>query len=155
MGESSFSYSTEVAAPIDVVWTHITSPQGINREIMPFMLMTIPGSLKGVSIDDVEPGTVLGRSWLLLFGFIPIEYDDIGLAELEHGRRFLERSSMASIRFWEHERVLDVVGPKRTLVTDNIRYIVRYPVPGFTGLVGAAVRFLFSHRHRKLVKMFM
>jgi hypothetical protein len=33
----------------------------------------------------VKPPDRLGRSWLLLFGFIPFDYDDLGLAELGPG----------------------------------------------------------------------
>jgi hypothetical protein len=80
--------------------------------------------LRGRTIDDIRPGTRAGRSWILLFGLIPVDYDDLGIAELEPGRRFLERSTMLSMGFWEHER-----------------------------LAGAIVAFLFRHRHRRLADL--
>ena len=35
-----------------------------------------------------------GRSWILLFGVMPVDYDDLGLERIEPGRGFLERSTM-------------------------------------------------------------
>ena len=49
-------------------------------------------------------GERLFRSWILLFGVLPIDYDDITLVSIEPGRGFHERSSMLSMRVWEHER---------------------------------------------------
>ncbi len=52
----------------------------------------MPAGLQGKTIDDVEVGEPLGRSWILLGGLIPVDFDDLRLVELEPGRRFLERS---------------------------------------------------------------
>lgn len=62
-------------------------------------------------------GTPLGRAWLRLFGVIPFDYDCLTIVELEPGRRFLERSTMLSIRVVEHERSL-TPGPGGTRVLD-------------------------------------
>jgi hypothetical protein len=86
-----------VRASAEDVWLRVVTPEGINDELRPWMRMTIPRSLRGKTIDDVEPGHRLGRSWLLLFGVFPFDYDDLGLAELGPGFRFLERSTMLSM----------------------------------------------------------
>jgi hypothetical protein len=58
----------------------------------------------------VAPESHLVRSWLLLLGIIPFDYDDIGIVELEADHRLLERSSMLSMKFWEHERTITSSG---------------------------------------------
>jgi len=46
------------------------------------------------------------RSWILLFGLIPVDFDDITLVELEPGRGFHERSRLLTMREWHHRRNL-------------------------------------------------
>ena len=60
--------------------------------------------------EEIELGVPLGRCWLLLFGLLPFEYDELTLVRLEPGRGFLERSRMLSLRHWEHERTLEPSG---------------------------------------------
>ena len=131
----------------------MTSPEGINDELMPFMRMTIPPHLSGKTIDEMPVREKIGRSWLLLFGLLPIDYDDITLAELEPGRRFLERSTMMSMSAWEHERTLSPFD-SGTEVTDRIAFTMRPPlgwIPGAHALLRATLLRLFDHRHRRLV----
>jgi hypothetical protein len=135
------------------VWARAVSPEGINDELRPWIRMTMPASLRGKTIDDVEAGQPLGRSWLLLFGVIPFDYDELALAELEPGRRFLERSTMLSMRRWEHERTVEPRGKGACEITDRIAFELRRPlalVPGLPGAVRAILTRLFAHRHRRL-----
>jgi ligand-binding SRPBCC domain-containing protein len=147
--------TSRVEAPAPEVWTRVTSPEGINDELRPWMRMTMPRSLRGRTIAEVEPGQ-LGRSWILLFGFLPFDYDDLGLAELEAGRRFLERSTMLSMRRWEHERTVDPAGPDGCEVTDRIAFELRAPlrVLGLTRPVSGVLRRFFAHRHRRLARRY-
>jgi ligand-binding SRPBCC domain-containing protein len=80
-----------------------------------------------------------------------VEYDDLTVVRLEPGRGFLERSSMLSLRVWEHERTLEAA-PGGCLVTDRLRFEPR--LPGTTGVARATVAFLFRHRHRRLRRRF-
>ena len=119
--------------------------------------MTVPRPLRGKTIGDVEPGQRLGRSWLLLFGLIPFDYDDLGLAELGPGFRFLERSTMLSMRSWEHERTVVPAGENACEVTDRIAFELRRPLAALRGAeaVAQAVLWrLFAHRHRRLARYF-
>ncbi|MBL7493706.1 hypothetical protein I6A60_34925 [Frankia sp. AgB1.9] len=143
------------AAP-DAVWARMTSPEGINDELMPVMRMSVPVGLRGKTIDDVPLGERVCRSWLLLFGFVPFEYDDIVIAEREPGRRFRETSTMWSVRRWVHERT---VAPHvdGSIVEDQITFRLRCPVgavPGSHRLLGAVLTLLFAHRHRRLRRHF-
>ena len=139
------------------VWARVVTPEGINHELGPWMRMTMPRSLRGKTIADVEAGQRLGRSWLLLFGVIPFDYDDLALAELEPGRRFLERSTMLSMRRWEHERTVEAVGEGRCEVTDRVAFELRRglaSMPGSARLTRAILTRMFAHRHRRLAAYF-
>jgi ligand-binding SRPBCC domain-containing protein len=150
-----FEVRSRVAAPSDAVWTRVTTPEGINDETTPVMRMTMPVSMRGRGIAELAPRTHVGRSWLLLFGVLPFDYDDLFIAELEPGR-FLERSSMLSMRVWEHERTVRPDGDG-SLVTDRIGFELRgllAVVPGLPALLCAALRRFFLHRHRRIARHF-
>jgi hypothetical protein len=135
----------------------VVTAEGINHELGPWMRMTMPRRLRGKTIDDVQPGQRLGRSWLLLFGLIPFDYDDLGLAELEPGRRFLERSTMLSMRHWEHERSVEPAGENACEVTDRIAFELRRGLarlPGAERLTRGLLVRMFAHRHRRLAWYF-
>jgi hypothetical protein len=106
-----------------------------------------------MTIDDAPVGEVAGRSWILLLGLLPVEYDDLRLVELDPGRRFLERSSMLTLRPWQHERIVEPVGDDSCRVTDRLSFELRTPlrsIPGAGRLAGGLVTALFAHRHRRL-----
>jgi ligand-binding SRPBCC domain-containing protein len=144
------------SSPPEEVWEHATSPAGINEELSPWIKMTVPKAFGGRGISDVELGQRVGRSWFLLLGFMPFDYDDITIADREHARRFRETSSMLSIRHWEHERTLRPVA-EGTEITDRITMEMRWPlslVPGLQVLVARVLALLFHHRHRRLARRF-
>jgi ligand-binding SRPBCC domain-containing protein len=149
---ASVERSSTVPAPAEAVWERAVSPDGINHELRPLLRMTMPRELRGKAIDEVEVGVPLGRAWILLFGVIPVDYDDLSLAELEPGRRFLERSSLASMRRWQHERIVEPAGDG-CLVIDRLAFELRRPLawlPGSHRLAAATVSRLFARRHRRL-----
>ena len=130
------------------------TPEGINDELRPLLRMTMPPSLRGRTISEVPLGERLGRSWILLFGLVPVDYDDLGLAERGPGFRFLERSTMLSMGSWEHERTVAPAG-NGCEVTDRLTFRLRRPlsaVPGSARLAYAIVARLFAHRHGRLAK---
>ena len=49
--------------------------EGINDELRPVLRMTAPGS-EILDLAAIRPPPRLGRSWLLLFGALPIDVDD-------------------------------------------------------------------------------
>ena len=112
--------STRLPAPAADVWARAVGEEGINDELRPMLRMTMPAALRGRTIDDVPTGERLGRSWILLGGVLPVDYDDLRLAELEPGRRFQERSSMAALRVWTHERKVEPHGDGACVVTDRL-----------------------------------
>jgi ligand-binding SRPBCC domain-containing protein len=142
-----------VRAPAEAVWSRAVTPEGINHEMRPWLRMTMPAGLRGSTIDDVRVGETVGRSWILALGFLPVDYDDLCLAELEPGRRFLERSTMFSMRLWQHERIVEPAGAGSSRVTDRLSFELRRlpaAVPGSSRLARWIVSRLFAHRHRRL-----
>ncbi|MET4613787.1 ligand-binding SRPBCC domain-containing protein [Rhodococcus sp. PvR044] len=153
----TFERTSVVEAPCEAVWARIVTPQGINDEMMPLLRMAMPRGARGLTVDTVEVGRKVGRCRLYLFGIVPFDHDDLMLAELEPGHRFLERSTMASMRTWEHERTLTAEGARATLVHDRVRFEPRGPiaaVPGLPGLLERVIGGFFAHRHRKLRRHF-
>jgi ligand-binding SRPBCC domain-containing protein len=142
---------SSIQADPEVVWKWITSARGINDELWPFLRMTAPRSLREHGLAEVEVGERICRSWVLLFGVLPVDYDDITLARLEPPRSFLEQSTMLSQRAWEHERVVEAASGGST-VTDRIRYEPRLPMPDF--VLRRLYTLIFRHRHRRLRRRF-
>ncbi len=142
-----------IARPADEVWARAVSEEGINHELSPILRMTMPHGLRGRTIDDVEVGVPLGRSWILLGRVLPVDYDDLRLAELEPGRRFLERSRTLTFDPWQHERIVEPAGEGSCRVTDRLSFELKPAVawiPGSVRIATAIVRSLFRHRHRRL-----
>lgn len=152
----SVEQTSVVDSPAATVWALAVSEEGINGELRPLLRMTMPRGLRGKTIDDVEVGVGLGRSWILLGGVLPVDYDDLYLAELEPGRRFLERSQTLSFAVWQHERTIEPVGEHGCRVSDRLSFELKRTlawVPGAASLAAAIVGFLFRHRHRRLASL--
>jgi ligand-binding SRPBCC domain-containing protein len=141
-----------LAAPPDAVWARVSTFEGINDELRPLMRMTAPARVRALDPSEVVLGERIFRSWVLLFGLIPIDYDDLTLIALEPGRGFHERSRMLSMRVWEHERMLEPAGDSTTRVTDRLSFEPR--LPGAGPLLERFIRATFRHRHRRLRRRF-
>lgn len=146
-----FEISSDLAAGSEAVAAHCASPEGISRELRPWFRMTFPADVSMLTEDNITLGKPLGRSFMLLFGLLPVDWDDVTLIELEPGRRFLERSSMASQRVWEHERIIEPLDAG-TRITDRLRWEGRFP--GAAAVFDVVVPRLFAWRHRQLKKLF-
>ncbi len=135
------------------VWDCVSTFQGVNYELAPFLYMTCPDPATRLGPQHVTDAPLF-RSWLLLFGFIPIEYDLIRLESLEEGASFQESSSMALMSLWSHRRQLreDLSDPSITQVTDTLVFSPRFPLIGY--FMQYVVRWLFMHRHRRLAARF-
>jgi ligand-binding SRPBCC domain-containing protein len=148
----SVEVASRLAAPAAVVWERVTTFDGINDELMPLMRMTAPPERRALRPEDITPGERLFRSWILLGGVLPFDYDDITLVELEPGRGFSERSTMASMRLWAHDRRIVPEGEDGCTLTDRLRFEPRLPVPGRS--LEPVVRAVYRHRHRRLRRRF-
>lgn len=153
MTATTFAREVTVAAAIDDVWARVVTPEGINDEMRPWMTMTMPEGVRALTVDTVPVGEPLGKAWLRLFGVVPFDYDALTIAELDPGRRFHEKSTMASMRRWEHERTLTAQGD-HTVVHDRITFEPRLAIPGVAPVLRRVLGAFFTHRHRRLQRHF-
>ena len=146
-----FEVSSIVPAPADRVWERVATFEGVNDELAPFVRMTCPPEFRRIDPAVVPIGKPWFRSWLLLFGVLPFDYDHLRLVAIESGRGFHEDSTMLSQRRWVHRRDLEPA-PTGTRVTDRIEFEPR--APGVGALLLPLFRAVFRHRHRRLAVHF-
>ena len=147
----TFEVTSVVPASADEVWARVTTFEGVNDELMPIVGMTCPPELRRIDPETVPIGRPWFRSWILLFGVLPFDWDHLRLVSVEPGRGFHEDSTMLSQRRWVHERRLDPV-PGGCRVTDRISFEPRL---GFLGaLLRPVFEAIFRHRHRRLARYF-
>jgi ligand-binding SRPBCC domain-containing protein len=148
---SDVELSTLIPASAAAVWQRVASVEGVNHELGPLLRMTAPSDVHDIDLSTVPLGRRWFRSWVLLFGVVPVDYDDLTIVELDSGKRFLERSQMFTMSVWQHERILTPDGGG-TLVTDRLTFTPRlgFIKPFARVIVGA----LFRHRHRRLRSWF-
>jgi hypothetical protein len=142
--------SSELAVHAPVLWRHAVSPLDINAELRPWLSMSFPDS-----IDDItagwEPGRFRFRSWIRLGGLIPVEYDDLALAEVEPGHYFYEVSSLATQSVWKHRREITSL-PGGARITDTVSFTSRLPL--LEPLFEVVFRWVFRWRHHNLRRMY-
>jgi ligand-binding SRPBCC domain-containing protein len=151
MANPEILVTSQLNAPASAVWERVITPEGINDEMRPFLRMTLPAGIEQIDPENVEIGVPIGRSWILLFGLIPFDYDEVCLARLEPGRGFLERSKMLSQRTWEHERTIEPMASGCT-VTDRVSWQPRLGIPGAP--LRPVIGWFFRHRHARLRRHF-
>lgn len=146
MGEpETLRFQSRLRASPERAWQWATSAHGIRTELRPLARMTVPGGVESILDLDVELGKPLGRTWILLFGFLPLDRVDLTLVELEEGRRFVEQSPMSAMRLWRHERRVDPL-PGGSRIEDRLAFEPRLA----RHLTRRLVALLFRHRHRVL-----
>jgi ligand-binding SRPBCC domain-containing protein len=147
----AFDITTDLAAPPEVVWKHAASVDGIKAEMKPLIRMTVPRRLADTTLDELPLGQRVARSWVLLFGILPVDYDDLTIVERGPGHRFLENSTMLTQSSWSHERIVEPTAAGSRL-TDHLRWRGRARALG--ALYRVAIPVIFRHRHRRLRKLF-
>ena len=147
MSVVQLTFRSDLAAPPERVWNWITSVEGISRELWPILKMTTPPDLPDIRDVPHHPGQALFRSWVLLFGVLPIDRSDLTLISLDDGRGFVEQSPMLSMRLWRHERTVEPIGAGSRLA-DVLTFEPRFA----TALVTWFIRRVFTHRHAILRK---
>ncbi|MFW6086332.1 MAG: hypothetical protein ACODAG_03930 [Myxococcota bacterium] len=148
----SFEVTEEslLAAPSEQIWGEVQTMDGVNRELAPWVRMTVPSEVRGFTLRDAPLGRPAFRSVLLAFGVLPFDLHHLTLVEATEGR-FLERSHSLLQREWEHEReVTAATGGVR--VRDRVRVTPRFRIA--TPLVRPLVRVLFRWRHQRLRRRF-
>lgn len=126
------------------MWASASTLPGVNRQLWPLARMT--GGDRAIEVGR------LGRSWVLLFGVLPIDYDDLCIESLTEGGGFRERSVLGSASVWHHDRALTRLDGGGCAVVDNVEFEPRVAALGGVQafVFEAAVRW----RHRRLRKLF-
>ena len=151
MAALAFEVASVVPAPPDRVWERVTTFEGVNDELMPIARMTCPHELRRIDPASVPLGRTWFRSWILLFGVLPFDYDDLRLLAIEPGRSFHEDSTMLTQRRWVHRRDLEPAAGG-TRVRDRIEFEPRLPLLG--PMLRPIFQAVFRHRHRRLAAHF-
>jgi hypothetical protein len=133
------------------VWEHASSWAGVNRELSPLVTFTHPPGRPRLTPDMAAPGRPPVRAWALLFGLVPIDFDDCRLTEFEQGRGFLEESRLLSASAWRHRRRITPAG-SGCVVRDEVEMTPRWRPLG--PLQAGVYRLVFEHRHRRLRRLF-
>jgi ligand-binding SRPBCC domain-containing protein len=139
--------SSRLAVERERLWAVISTMQGVNAELAPWLRMSVPVDVRDKSLADIRIGEVAFESWLLALGFVPFDRHRLCLIEVEVGRGFVERSSSWLQRVWQHERTLEAV-LGGTQIHDRVTFEPR--VGALTPVVRALVARLFRHRHARL-----
>jgi len=147
----SFKFRTPLRASADQVWAHASTFVGVNRELWPLVRMTFPPAMGRLTPAAFPLGQTAFRSWLLLFGLVPVDFDDIMLVELEPGRGFHEVSQTFNLRQWRHRRTVTPAG-EGCIVQDEITLVPRWRWTG--GLLAWVYQRVFELRHRSLRRLF-
>jgi ligand-binding SRPBCC domain-containing protein len=146
-----FTIASHLAASAERVWAHASTFEGVNRELAPLLRMTYPPRMARMTPESFPLGKAAFRSWILLLGCIPVEYDDITLVELAPGQHFSEVSRLLMMREWRHRRTVTPEGPG-CVIQDEIAMTPRWERTG--PVLHGVYRAVFEQRHRYLRRRF-
>lgn len=142
-------FESRLRATPEEVWAWITSVKGISAEMWPFFRMTVPAHIQSLTDLEITPGVRMFRSHVLLLGVLPVDYSDMTLLEITPGQGFVEKSPMASMHSWRHERrILPTTVEGTVKLVDELTFQPRLA----SRLVGGFVQRFFRHRHQVLKK---
>lgn len=135
-----------VRAPVQLVWSHASSLEGVNRELAPLHM----GGGEGLRLDETVPlGVPLIRSLLTLARAVPLDVHTLQLSEVWPGRGFQEDSYSLLQRRWRHRRLIEAVDGG-TQVTDQLMFEPRL----FPAFAARVVHWVFTRRHQRLRELF-
>lgn len=143
----SLRFESRLLASAPEVWSAVSRISGVNAELRPLMRMSCPPEYRERSLIDAPLNTPLFPSWLLLFGWLPVDRHFLMLERAWPGQGFDERSHSWSNRVWIHRRRV-LADPAGSRVVDELEFEPRL------ALMAAGLKWfvalLFRHRHRRL-----
>ncbi len=132
------------------VWHRVNTLAGVNTELMPLLKMTAPNGKERLPFTQVPLQQPLFASWLLLFGIFPFDRHQLQFDQVWEGG-FRENSKSLVHRAWRHDRTIVSTDAGCTLI-DSLQFEPRIPLFGYILL--PTVRYVFRHRHRRLLQLF-
>lgn len=142
----SFTFSSDLPIPSERFLTTLTMA-GVNAELSPLVRMTAPDSFSVRRILDWPEQKRLFQSWILLFGFLPIDRHDFFLEGINPNKGFSERSTSLINEYWCHKRNV-VPTNSGCRVTDTVSFRSRIPL--IDVLSKPIYHVVFWCRHRNL-----
>lgn len=142
----SFSYSSDLPVPAEDILATLTM-SGVNAELSPLVRMTAPELFSVQSILEWPEKKRLFQSWILLFGFLPIDLHTFYFEVINSNEGFVERSTSWTNQYWRHTRKV-VPDSSGCHVMDTVEYKSRLPLIDW--VVKPMYRLVFLCRHRNL-----
>lgn len=155
MAVVAFEISSVLDAPAATVWSRVSTMDGVNAELAPWVRMTHPATLHSLAEAQDLVGRVAFHSWLLAGGWIPFDRHALRLASVDErgdGGGFVEESTSWLQARWRHERDVESLGAQQCRVTDRLLIVPRVPLA--RPIVARVVPWLFERRHRVLAETF-
>ncbi len=156
MADVGFEISSVLDAPAATVWARVSTMDGVNAELAPWVRMTHPATLHSLADAPELVGRVAFHSWLLAGGWIPFDRHALRLASVDDrgadGGGFVEESTSWMQARWRHERDVEPVDDDRCRVTDRLLVVPRLSLA--RPVVARVVPWLFGRRHRVLAETF-
>jgi ligand-binding SRPBCC domain-containing protein len=151
-----FEISSVLDAPAATVWSRVSTMDGVNAELAPWVRMTHPAALRSLADAPELVGRLAFHSWLLAGGWIPFDRHALRLVAVEDrgtaGGCFIEESTSWLQARWRHERDVDPCDEGRCRVTDRLLVVPRVALA--RPVVARVVPWLFGRRHRVLAETF-
>lgn len=141
--------STLNLSPSDI--EGLLTMEGVNAELKPFIQMTVPSEWSSKAIFEWPVGRELFSSWILLFGFFPMDKHTFFFQEVDRRRGFSEASTSLTNKVWRHHREIDF-DTKLCVVTDTAEFHPRFGPLAYVLL--PVYHSVFKHRHKRLRSKF-
>ncbi|MBK7869863.1 MAG: hypothetical protein IPJ74_03810 [Saprospiraceae bacterium] len=145
----SFEIKSELNANPTQVWQDIFNMKAVNRELSPYARMTYPKDIDWSK--SLETKQVLFSSWILLFGFIPVDQHFLRFEEINPGQGFHEYSYSIMHHFWRHKRNLEEKEGK-TILKDVVEFAPQAALLG--PILRELYKLVFRKRHQYLRKKY-
>jgi ligand-binding SRPBCC domain-containing protein len=145
-----FEITSTVPVARERVWAQVSTMAGVNAELWP-IVMTYPREVAALNATQAVMGQPMFRSWVLLFGVLPIDRHELTLVSVDPPAGFHEDSRSWLQRRWIHIRTLEET-PGGCRITDCVEFEPR--LPGVGGLLLPVFRAVFANRHRYLRRHF-
>ena len=146
MNPVSFARCSDLDVKAEDFASQLTMP-AVNTELRPLARMTFPAEWASRPILDWPENQLLFRSWILLFGLLPVDRHAIRFQATMPGRGFEENSRSIVNRRWCHRRKISP-GQNGCRVEDIVEYESRLPLLGY--LLKPLYQWVFRQRHRNL-----
>ena len=147
-----FEIESKLRVDVDSLANELFSMEAVNQELSPLVRMSVPSEWRNVPIRQWPCGEFLFKSWITLFGFLPVDLHFVRLSGVRE-TSFQETSSSLVNRHWNHERTISCRGngsvrDNGSLIRDKVQYASRFSPLGY--LLLPIYKWVFQHRHRRL-----